>query len=169
MGARTAAAGRRGLGELARRFFLGHGPATAQDLARWAGIPLRDARAGLAVARPELEALDVDGAEHFLDPGTPGRLAACRTEAAGVFLLPGFDEFVLGYRDRTTILDKEFAERIVPGNNGMFRPTVVHGGQILGTWGWTGRGAKRAVQATPFTTFPESLSSAVLDAAARLP
>ena len=162
-------AGEEALGELARRFFLGHGPATVQDLARWAGIPLRDARAGLAVARPELEALDVDGAEHFLDPGTPGRLAACRTEAAGVFLLPGFDEFVLGYRDRTTILDKEFAERIVPGNNGMFRPTVVHGGQIVGNWGWTGRGAERAVQATPFTTFPESLSSAVLDAAARLP
>ena len=38
------------LGEFARRYLVGHGPATDRDLARWAGIPLRDARAGLAAA-----------------------------------------------------------------------------------------------------------------------
>ena len=157
------------LGELALRFFRGHGPATVQDLARWAGLPLRDVRAGLAVARPRLAALDVDGVEHLLDPEVPDRLAACREEAGGVVLLPGFDEFVLGYRDRTTILAPEFAERIVPGNNGMFRPTVVLGGQIVGTWQWTGRGAKRTVTATPFTSFPDAVTAQILDRAARLP
>jgi hypothetical protein len=157
------------LGELALRFFLGHGPATVQDLARWAGLPLRDVRAGLAVARPQLETLDVDGVEHLLDPAVPDRLRACREEAGGLFLLPGFDEFVLGYRDRTTILAPEFAERIVPGNNGMFRPTVVLGGQVVGTWRWTGRGPKRAVSATPFTSFTEVVEAQILDAAARLP
>jgi Winged helix DNA-binding domain len=162
-------AGEEALGELARRFFLGHGPATVQDLARWAGIPLRDARAGLAVARPELEVLDVDGIEHLLDPATPERLAACREEAAGVFLLPGFDEFVLGYGDRTAVLDAKFAGQIVPGNNGMFRATVVHAGRVVGTWGWTGRGAKRTLTFTPFTRFTKSVSAAVLDSASRLP
>jgi hypothetical protein len=161
--------GEEALGELARRFFLGHGPATVQDLARWAGITLRDARTGLALARPELVALDVDGVEHLLDPATPDRLAACREEAGGLFLLPGFDEFVLGYGDRRAILDPEFAGRIVPGNNGMFRSTVVHGGRIVGTWQWTGRGAKRTVTATPFTSFPDALTTEVLDCAARLP
>ncbi|TFV86013.1 winged helix DNA-binding domain-containing protein [Blastococcus sp. CT_GayMR16] len=162
-------AGEEALGELARRFFLGHGPATVQDLARWAGIPLRDVRAGLAVARPELEALDVDGVEHLMDPATPDRLAGCRKAAGGLFLLPGFDEFVLGYGDRRAILDPEFADRIVPGNNGMFRSTVVHGGRIVGTWQWTGRGAKRTVTATPFTSFPEALTAEIRDRAARLP
>jgi hypothetical protein len=157
------------VGELARRFFLGHGPATVQDLARWAGIPLRDARAGLAVARPELDAVDVDGVEHLMDPATPDRLTACRAEAEGLFLLPGFDEFVLGYRDRRAVLDPEFAERIVPGNNGMFRATVVHGGRIVGTWQWTGRGAKRTVTATPFTAFTASLLAEIEESAARLP
>ena len=157
------------LGELARRFFLGHGPATVHDLARWAGIPLRDARAGLAVVRPELAALEVDGVEHLMDPTTPDRLAACRKEAEDVVLLPGFDEFVLGYRDRTTILAPEFAERIVPGNNGMFRPTVLLGGQVVGTWQLTGRGAKRAVTATPFTSFPDAATERILERAADLP
>src|SRR5689334_5611709 len=103
------------LGELALRFFLGHGPATEADLARWAGLPLRDVRAGMALARPQLATLDVDGVEHLMDPSAPERLAAWRAEADGVVLLPGFDEFVLGYRDRSTILAPEFAERIVPG------------------------------------------------------
>src|SRR6476661_2438677 len=66
------------LGELALRFFLGHGPATVHDLARWAGLPLRDVRAGLEVARPRLATLDVDGVEHLMDPAAPDRLAACR-------------------------------------------------------------------------------------------
>ena len=34
------------LAELARRYLAGHGPATDRDLARWAGLPLRDSRAG---------------------------------------------------------------------------------------------------------------------------
>src|SRR3954469_13459803 len=155
--------------DLALRFFLGHGPAPVQDLARWAGLPLRDVRAGLAVARPQLETLDVDGVEHLLDPAVPDRLTACREEAGGLFLLPGFDEFVLGYRDRTTILAPEFAERIVPGNNGMFRPTVVVRGEVVGTWQWTGRGARRTVTATPFTAFPAGVEEQIVDAAARLP
>jgi hypothetical protein len=157
------------LGELVRRFFRGHGPATVHDLARWAGIPLRDARAGLAMSRPELETLDVDGVEHLMDPATPDRLQASRAEAEGLFLLPGFDEFVLGYRDRTTVLAPEFAERIVPGNNGMFRPTVILGGRVVGTWQWTGRGTKRMVTATPFTSFPKKVSTLIDRSAGRLP
>jgi hypothetical protein len=161
--------GEEALGELALRFFAGHGPATVQDLARWAGITLRDARAGLAVARPGLTALEVDGVEHLLDPETPDRLASCRDEARDLLLLPGFDEFVLGYGDRRAILDVEFAARIAPGGNGMFRSTVVHDGRVVGTWQWTGRGARRAVTATPFTAFPDEVAVAIPQAAAALP
>ena len=93
------------LAELARRYFLGHGPATVHDLARWAGLGLRNARAGLAAVRDQLASLEVDGAEYLMDPATPGLLAAHRAEARGVFLLPGFDEFVLGYRERSAVLD----------------------------------------------------------------
>jgi hypothetical protein len=157
------------LRELALRFFTGHGPATVADLARWAATTLRDARAGLAAARSELAVVEVDGVEHFLDPRTPDVLADHRSEARGVFLLPGFDEYVLGYGDRSAVLDPGFAERIVPGGNGMFRPTVVHDGRIVGTWGWTGRGAQRTVTATPFTAFPDDVAAAIPELAAALP
>ena len=157
------------LAELALRFFTGHGPATVQDLVRWSGATVRDVRAGLAQVRHRLESMTVDGVEHLLDPATPDRLAAARDEADGVLLLPGFDEFVLGYGDRSAVLPAEFAGRIAPGGNGMFRPTVVHRGRVVGTWRWTGRGAERRVEADPFPTCPEEVAAAVPDLAATLP
>jgi hypothetical protein len=151
--------------ELAGRFFRSHGPATVKDLARWAGLRVTEARAGLAAARDGRARLEVDGVEHWLDPETPDRLAACRAEARGVFLLPGFDEFVLGYGERGAVLSPEHADRIVPGGNGMFRPTVVSGGRIVGTWGFTGRGARRTVEVTPFDALPARVAAAVAAAA----
>jgi hypothetical protein len=156
------------LGELALRFFTGHGPATVADLARWAGLPVRDARTGLAQARDRLERLDAGGAEHWLDPATPGRLAAARGEADGVLLLPGFDELVLGYADRTCTVPTEFADRIVPGGNGMFRATVVSGGRVVATWR-AGRGRGRPLELEPFTQLTEEVEAGARAAHAALP
>jgi hypothetical protein len=54
---------------------------------------------------------------------------------AGLLLLPGFDEYVLGYRDRSAMLAPEHSQAIVPGNNGMFKATIVVDGEVVGTWG----------------------------------
>jgi hypothetical protein len=155
------------LRELALRFFASHGPATVADLARWSGLTLTAVRRGLALARDELAHTDVDGIAHHLDPETPDRLAACRDEAGGVFLLPGFDEFVLGYADRGAVLDPEFADRIVPGGNGMFRATVVSDGRIVGTWRRARKGA--GVEAEPFTAFDDDVAAMIPKLAAALP
>ncbi|WP_116451202.1 winged helix DNA-binding domain-containing protein [Blastococcus litoris] len=157
------------LAELALRFFTGHGPATVADLVRWAGSTVRDVRAGLAAVRDRLEPVTVEGTEYLMDPGTPDRLAAARAEAEGPLLLPGFDEFVLGYADRTAVVPAEFATRIVPGNNGMFRSTVVHRGQVVAVWRWAGRGAKRTVDLEPYTELPPGVAAAVPGLAAALP
>lgn len=157
------------LGELARRYFTSHGPATVEDLARWAGCPKGWARTGVALAREDIDALVVDGTEYLLDPATPERLAACRDDARALRLLPGFDEFVLGYGDRDAIIDPAFAERLVPGRNGVFRPTVVRDGRIVGTWRAVGSGARRRVETTPFTSFPKTAERAIERAWGHLP
>jgi hypothetical protein len=84
-------------------------------------------------------------------------------------LLPGFDELILGYQDRRCVLAPELADRIVPGGNGMFRATVVSDGQVVGTWKQAGRGAKRAVKATPFSAFSDDMAEAVSRVYAELP
>nr|WP_204262090.1 winged helix DNA-binding domain-containing protein [Blastococcus saxobsidens] len=157
------------LAELALRYFRGHGPATVADLVRWAGSTVRDVRAGLAVVGDRLARLEIGGTEYLLDPELPDRLRAHREEARAVRLLPGFDEYVLGYADRGAVLDPRFAELIVPGRNGVFRPTVVSDGRIVGTWRWTGTGRRRAATAELFGPRDDGLSAVVPGLAAALP
>ncbi|MCA1006880.1 winged helix DNA-binding domain-containing protein [Rhodococcus hoagii] len=140
------------LGEWALRYFRSHGPATLDDFVWWTKLTVRQARAGLALASEQLERTSVNGVDYFLDPATPELLATHRRHARGVFLLPGFDEFILGYRDGGAAVDPAFQPRLQPGNNGMFMPTVVENGRVVGTWK-RGRGAAGGIDATPFTEF----------------
>ncbi len=126
----------------ARVYFAGHGPARPQDFARWTGLPAADVRTAVEGAREHL-VVDDDGL--LLDPATPERLATVADPGAEL-LLPGFDEFVLGYGERADVLDPEHADRIVPGGNGMFRPTVVRDGRVVGTWKWVGSGRNRRIE-----------------------
>jgi hypothetical protein len=117
------------LAELATRYFRSHGPATQQDLMRWAGLTSSEAKLGIGGARSLVQE-EVEGVRYHL----PDDQAALTAESRGTFLLPGFDEYILGYRDRSAILDAAHASKIVPGANGVFRPTIVHDGQVVGTW-----------------------------------
>lgn len=157
------------LGELARRYFRAHGPASVADLARWCGLVARDVRAGAALARPGLLAVEHDGAELLMDPATPEHLAACRREARRTLLLPGFDEVVLGYADRSATVPAEHADRICPGGNGVFLGTVVTGGRAVATWRRTGRRTGPAVVAAPFADLPPAVAEDVDRLGAALP
>jgi len=136
------------LAEWARRYFTSHGPATVRDFAWWASLTLTEAREGLALALPELERLEVDGVDYFHSPGLePAR--------AGVHLLPGFDEYMLGYQNRGAALDAEHAPSIVPGNNGMFMSTIVANGRIVGLWKRTSRAKRVDIALEPFGAAPK--------------
>jgi hypothetical protein len=116
-----------------------------------------------------LTPLDVDGVPHWMDPGSPDRLTDCRDDAGRVLLLPGFDEIVLGYADRTCTVPAEHSERLVPGSNGVFRPTLLIGGRAVATWRTTGRGARRSVQLEPFTELTPEVVAAAEAAWSQLP
>ena len=125
------------LEEFALRYFTSHGPATVKDFAWWSSLTLADARAGLAAARDRLDELELDGATYYLRPGLEPAERA-------VHLLPGFDEYLLGYADRSAPLAGEHANTVVPGGNGLFMPTIVVDGEVVGIWKRE-RGAKRTV------------------------
>lgn len=157
------------LGTWAERFFRSHGPATAADFSRWTGLPSADVRTATTLARERLESVQVDGVEHLLDPATAALLDGHRAQARAVALLPGFDELILGYADRSCTLDREHERRVVPGGNGVFAPTVVAGGRVVGTWRHTGRGAARRLQLTPFDALSARRESDAARAYAALP
>ncbi|GGQ61998.1 winged helix DNA-binding domain-containing protein [Couchioplanes azureus] len=116
---------------IATRFLRSHGPATRADLARWTGLTMTDVRAGIAAAGPALTTVTVEGAEMLADPAVLDAGTTTRDEWAA---LPGFDEYMLGYRDRTMMVDSRHLDAIVPGGNGIFQSTLVASGRVVGTW-----------------------------------
>lgn len=122
------------LGELALRYFRSHGPATLKDFQWWSKLTLKDINAGLAVAADRLETLDCNSVRHWLAPETAQLPGTTVPGARSVVLLPGFDEYLLGYTDRSAALAPAHAPLIVPGGNGMFKATVLVGGRVAGTW-----------------------------------
>lgn len=115
---------------LAERYFTGHGPATLQDFSWWSGLTTAESRAGIRGAGSRLESQIAGGKKYFRAAGItdlePGEIPA--------FLLPGYDEYIVGYRDRSAILDTAAVDRTVIGTNGMMFPTVVVDGSVAGTW-----------------------------------
>jgi hypothetical protein len=117
------------LAELVWRYFASHGPATEADFARWSGLTLTDTRLGLDMNDSRLVSAEIEGTTYWM---TDGGTAQAVEES--VCLLPGFDEYAIGYQDRSAVLADEHAGKIVPGNNGIFLPMIVVEGQVDGTW-----------------------------------
>jgi DNA glycosylase AlkZ-like len=111
------------LAELARRYLAGHGPASDRDLARWAGLPLRDARAGLRAIARELS----DRGEGLVDLARRGRRGAMPQPR----MLGPFEPLLLGWTSRADVLGRH-ASRVVSG--GIFRPIALDRGRAVGTW-----------------------------------
>ena len=148
------------LGELARRYFASHGPATVKDLARWSGLPMAQVRLGIGVASASLATLELDGVSYYLAPETLDADPA----VGRVHLLPGFDEYLLGYQDRSAVLAPEHSQAIVPGGNGVFRPTIVVDGAVVGTWRRTIKARQVTVEATPFAPLSRPIQSGLREA-----
>jgi hypothetical protein len=149
------------LAEWALRYFRSHGPATVKDFASWTKLTAADVKIAEAIAKRGLDRIEIDGVQYYLDPQTTDLLDTHLRAARGVFLLPGFDEYLLGYQDRSAVLAAEFAPRIVPGSNGVFLPTVVVDGKVVGTWKRAGTGANSSIVANPLTAFSRTVADAV--------
>ena len=133
------------LATLALRFFTSHGPASLADFAGWTGLTMSQARAGLRDAAPSLAEASVDGMPVWLDP----RLLEAAPPPVGMIAPPGFDELLLGVKDRRLhFADGELA-RVVPGRNGVFRSTLVLDGRVVATWTRATRGRRGIVTVQP--------------------
>ena len=113
------------LAELARRYLISHGPATARDLAAWSGLTVRDARRGLSAIAGEL-AEHPGGLVDLRGRGRPPKPAPSR-------LLGPFDPYMLGWSDRSFAVPPGLARRVHPGG-GVIRAVVVADGVVAGTW-----------------------------------
>jgi hypothetical protein len=151
------------LAALALRYFTGHGPATVQDLVWWAGLTVADAREGVGAAAPQLGSATIDGQTYYFAKELPKWPGA----APGVSLLPPFDEFLVGYRDRSAVLEASYSGLVVPGANGVFNPIVVTGGRVTGTWKRTIKRDRVEMRFSPFAGWDDEQLAAIRGAAER--
>lgn len=149
------------LAELAHRYFSGHGPATIHDFMWWSGLPAADARAGLAMVESQLSPEELDGQTYWFSSAEFASNVASPT----AYLLPPFDEYLLGYKDRRVVLDPAHATKVVPGANGMFKPIIVIDGRVVGIWKRTLRKNSVVIEPSPFSALNKAEERAFVEAA----
>ena len=118
------------LAELARRYFTTRGPATAHDYSWWSGLTIADAKKSIALLDDELSSEIVDDTTYWFTGEIPPK-ARRKPEA---HLLPNYDEYFIGFRDRSAILNVVKRMSLVPGDPMFTLHVVSLDGQIVGGW-----------------------------------
>jgi Winged helix DNA-binding domain len=119
------------LAELARRYFAAYGPATVDDLSAWSGIAMAEARLAVVGAKPSLADVTIQGQPGFVLKDRLRQVTAPATPQ--VRLLPAFDAYLLGYRQRDLAVTPALQRRLQRGG-GWLHPAVVVNGRALAAW-----------------------------------
>jgi uncharacterized protein YcaQ len=119
--------------ELARRYLAAYGPSTPEDLATWSGLPMSKLRSAWQHIADQLMEAEVMGSPAWMLKTCTAWLDEPPVLPTVVRLLPSFDIYLLGYRNRDLIVPSQFAKRINAGG-GMLHPTLLVDGRVMGTW-----------------------------------
>jgi hypothetical protein len=149
--------------EVLRRYLHAHAPSTRTDFAWWLGIQPGEARApwdsiseDLVPAGPERWMLSDDEASF-----------GARTRVDRVRLVPAFDPYLLGHKDRDHIVDAANAERIYR-KQAWISPTVIVDGEAVAVWSHTKTGPRVIVEVEPFRPLGREVKASIADEAASL-
>ena len=143
------------LGALAQRFFETRGPATPQDFAAWSGLTVRDANDAVAGLGPDFHREACAGRPLIF----PRQIPSARKDAPTAVLLPDYDEYGIGYRDRRAFLS--------PGFRPAFNRLILLDGRAVGSWRRTLTGKRLKLELQFSETAPARARQAIDDAAAR--
>ncbi|HSW87802.1 MAG TPA: winged helix DNA-binding domain-containing protein [Candidatus Saccharimonadales bacterium] len=116
------------LAELAKRYFTSHGPATLKDYSWWSGLSMADAKTGFEAVKKYFVHEIIDDKTYWFSPDMH------ITKEKEAHLLPNYDEYIVGYTDRSAIFDPSHTSKLDARANPLFQNTIVINGQIIGTW-----------------------------------
>ena len=148
--------------ELARRYFSTRGPATVDDFAWWSGLTKADAKRGVQAAEPQLEHEIIGGRGYWFP--TPARLT---TKSPVARLLPNYDEYFIGLKDRSAMLSTLMTLGMEAGVGFLGGHLLTINGQIVGGWRRTSRGQTVIVELKLLTTLGKDERSGIARAVER--
>lgn len=117
------------LERLARKFFTSHAPATIHDFSWWSGLSLTGCKQALELIKHDFVCEEINGRDFWMKNDI--RIPPANENSA--LLLPPFDEFVVSYKNRSELIDEAHYGKVMT-KNGLFSPTVMLNGEIIGSW-----------------------------------
>lgn len=116
------------LGELVKRYFTSHGPATLKDFVWWSGLTVIDGKRGLELNKYLLAKDVIDGKEYYFLPNTPTIMPTT------AFLLPNYDEYTVAYKDRDAYFNPRHASFFTTREGVAFWNMIVYQGKGIASW-----------------------------------
>jgi hypothetical protein len=144
---------------LTRRYLQSRGPATAADFAWWSGLTLTDAKRGFAAVQSQFQQATFNDQTYWFPESLPEKVSV------SAHWLPTYDEYLIGYQDRSAAVDPTLATRITGGE--VFTSTLVLNGQVVGVWKRTMQKREVVIELQLFAPLKKAETNAVTQAAQR--
>jgi hypothetical protein len=151
------------LAELTRRYFMGHGPAMVQDFVWWSGLTVADAKAGIEMVKSQSASEEIGGQLYWFSPDLP----TIQPQSGTAYLLPNYDEYSVGYSDRSAIYEGDVPNHLDPRGALLLNYIIVMDSQVIGAWSRTFKKGRVIIQLKPFAPFTSTQLEAVQKAAQR--
>ena len=150
--------------ELLRRYLHAHGPATVRDFATWTYMTAADAREIWDRAGDGLAPVMAEGRPAWTLRADVRSLERATIEPPVVRLLPSFDSFLLGQKDKSHLVDPAHYKRVYRAQ-GWLSPAVLVDGRVAGTWSYAQDRAQFGVRIEGFKTLPPVVRSRIREEA----
>jgi len=157
LGKRIEMSGKKGIEKLARRYLTAFAPATVEDFASWSGLSIRDCRMAWENIGDSLVEVKTGNSTAWMFKSQMDILEETESRPV-VRLLPRYDTYLLGYTNRSLIIDPEHVKRIYAGG-GMIHPALLVDGKVAGTWIINRRRGHAGVKVEPFKQLPSSVQN----------
>ena len=150
------------LHDVARRFVATYGPATPRAFREWFYVDQDEAEAVFRTLAPELDTVEVDGKQAYLPAGEGGDRPAARS----VRLVPEYDCYVMGFRERDQLVPPAARDRARLHPRGRFEgpapvPWLLVEGVAAGTWTRKRGDRDAGVEVDPLEPLPRTTHDAV--------
>lgn len=153
------------LAEIVRRYFTTRGPATLQDFTWWSGLTMAEAKNGIEMVKSQFVSESVNGQTYwFANLMSP---APFREISPTVHLLPNYDEYFIGFKDRSAIGEAVRQSNLAENPTALNAHIIIIDGQIVGGWRRTIKKHAVVVELNLITNLTKVEKRAIVGAAVR--
>jgi len=153
--------------ELLRRYLGAHGPATVRDFAQWTYMTAADARGIWGHLEAELAPVNIGRQVGWVLRDDVPALKRAKLESTVVRLLPNFDSFLLGVKDKSHLVDAAHYKRVYRPQ-GWLSPVVLIDGRVAGVWSYSRKRRRLEIRVEAFQTLRSADRAAIRDEAEEL-